>query len=389
MRNPGDAFKIAVPEAVLSDLAQRLARTRWPAPAPGPDWGMGTSVPFMKDVVAHWLQGYDWRRWEARLNGFEQYRVEVGGIGIHCFVERGGGPDPMPLVLTHGWPGSAVELIEMIEPLAHPERFGGALEDAFTVVVPSLPGCGFSDPPDGPISPRDVGKLWGELMHDAFGFGRYMAHGGDWGAVVTSWMGVDHPPGLLGLHLNTAVLQAAWSFAAQPLTAEEETHVQRMADRQVGETAYQMVHATRPQSLAFGITDSPVGLAAWILEKFQAWTVERGSDAPPPFDLDHLITNVMFYWLGDAQAVSWMYRYLMDRSGFLLPEGVRVTLPAGFCLFPQDIAVPPPDAWLKRAHDVVHCTRAAAGGHFPGLEHPQVLVDDIRTFRRLLEHRHP
>jgi len=384
VRTPGEAFRIAVPEAALTDLKERLARTRWPTPAEGPDWALGTSTPYMKDVVAHWRDRYDWRAWEARLNGFEQYRVPLGGMQIHCLVERGSGPDPMPVVMSHGWPGSAIELIEMIEPLAHPERFGGKVEDAFTVVVPSLPGCGFTTAPKGPISPREVGKLWGELMRDAFGFERYIAHGGDWGAVINSWMGVDRPPGLIGLHLNTAVLQAAWTFETQPLTPEEQAHAERMAARQVGETAYQIVHATRPLSLAYGITDSPAGLAAWILEKFQAWTVPRGSDAPPPFDLDHMISNVMFYWLGDAQAVSWMYKYLVDRSGFVLPAGARVTTPTGFCLFPNDIAVPPPDAWLKRAYDVVQVTRAPAGGHFPGVEHPQVLVDDLRAFRRKL-----
>jgi microsomal epoxide hydrolase len=382
MRTPGEAYRIAVPEAALADLKGRLARTRWPTPAEGPDWATGTSLPYMREVVAHWHDRYDWRAVEARLNGFEQYRVPLGGMLVHCLVERGSGPDPMPVVMSHGWPGSAIELLEMIEPLAHPERFGGSVEDSFTVVVPSLPGCGFTTAPKGPISPREVGRLWGELMHDAFGFERYIAHGGDWGAVINSWMGVDRPPGLIGLHLNTAVLQAAWSFESQPLTVEEAAHRDRMAARQVGETAYQIVHATRPLSLAYGITDSPAGLAAWILEKFQAWTVPRGSDARPPFDLDHMISNVMFYWLGDAQAVSWMYKYLVDMSGFVLPPGARVTTPTGFCLFPNDIATPPPDAWLRRAYDVVQVTRAAAGGHFPGIEHPQVLIDDLRTFRR-------
>jgi microsomal epoxide hydrolase len=378
-----EPFRIAVSHAVLLDLRERLDRTRWPKPARGPDWALGSSAPFIRKVVARWRDGYDWRAWEARLNGFEQYRVLVEGLKIHALVERGSGPSPMPLILTHGWPGSAVELLEMIAPLAHPERFGGSAEDAFTVIVPSLPGCGFSDAPTGPISPREVGRLWGEMMHGVFGFDRYMAHGGDWGAVVSSWMAVDRAPGLVGLHLNTAVLGAAWTFADNPPTPEEQAHLERMAARQVGETAYQLVHGIKPQSLAFAIHDSPAGLAGWILEKFHGWTVGR-QDVDPPFDLDHLITNLMFYWLGDAQAVSWMYRYLVDMSGFILPDGERAAIPTGFCLFPDDIAVPPPEVFLRRAYDVVHYTLADHGGHFPGLEHPDVLVDDIRAFRRKL-----
>jgi pimeloyl-ACP methyl ester carboxylesterase len=379
-----ELFAIQVPDQTLTDLRQRLARTRWPRPAAGPDWALGTSLPFMRRVVDHWLNRYDWRAWEARLNAIEQKRVSVGGMRIHVFVERGGGPSPTPIILTHGWPGSAIELIELIEPLAHPERFGGDARDAFTVVVPSLPGCGFSDAPQSPITPREVGRLWAELMRDGLGFDRYLAHGGDWGAVITSWMAADRAPGLMGIHLNTAVLSAPWSFAATPPNDEEQAFMARMGARQIGEAAYQQVHGTKPLSLAYGITDSPAGLAAWILEKFHGWTV-TDKDADPPFDLDHLISNVMFYWLGDAQAVSWMYKFLVDGSGFLLPEGLRAALPTGFCLFPNDIAVPPPDAFLRRAYDVVSVTRAEAGGHFPGLEHPKVLIDDIRAFRRTLE----
>ncbi|MDB5445953.1 MAG: epoxide hydrolase [Phenylobacterium sp.] len=379
-----ERFRISVPDEVLADLRERLARTRWPRPAAGPDWAMGTSLPFMAKVVDRWRDGYDWRAWEARLNSLEQYRILLGGMRIHAFVERGSGPNPMPLVMTHGWPGSPIELLDMVAPLAHPEWFGGNEAEAFTVVVPSLPGCGFSEAPAGPISPREVGRLWAQMMREGFGFERYMAHGGDWGAVVSSWMGVDKAPGLLGLHLNTAVLQNAASVGTEPLTPEEAAHMERMAARQAGETAYQQAHGFKPLSLAYAMTDSPAGIAAWILEKFHDWTI-KGQERDPPFDLDHLISNIMFYWLGDSHAASWMYRYLVDRSGFILPPGERCALPTGFCLFPEDIAVPPPDALLRRAYDMIHITRASAGGHFPGMEHPEVLANDIRTFRRKLE----
>jgi pimeloyl-ACP methyl ester carboxylesterase len=375
-----EPFEIAVSDDVLADLRERLARARWPKPALGGDWALGTSQPYLRRVVARWLNGYDWRVWEARLNSFEQYRVAIDGIRIHCLVERGSGSNPMPILLTHGWPGSPVELLKMIEPLAHPERFGGSVEDAFTVVVLSLPGCGFSDAPTGPVSPRVVGRMCADIMGDVFGFERYMAHGGDWGAVITSWMAVDRPRGLQAVHLNTAPLSAPWTFGDNPLQPEERIHVQRLSEYPPGETAYQLVHGYRPLTLAYSLHDSPVGLAGWILEKFHHWTV-GDEEADPPFDVDHLISNLMFYWLGDAQAVSWMYRYLVDGSGFTLPERERATLPCGFCLFPRDIAAPPPEAFVRRSYEVAHYRVEPHGGHFPAMEHPKELVADLRRFR--------
>src|SRR5690606_13503205 len=190
------------------------------------------------------------------------------------------------------------------------------------------------------VTPQDLAGLWTRLMA-ALGFERYIAHGGDWGAVISSWMGVDPAPGLLGVHVNTAVLSSPASYAASPRTAEEEAHAERTAARQHGETAYQLAHGHKPLSLAYAMTDSPAGMAGWIVEKFHDWT-NKGDEGDPPFSLDHLITNLMFYWLGDFQAASWLYASLTDRSGFLLPQGKTVTAPTGFCLFPDDIAIPPP-----------------------------------------------
>jgi microsomal epoxide hydrolase len=377
-----EPYRIAVPEEVLDDLRARLLRTRWPKSVTGRPWEYGTNPAFLRRLVDYWAHSYDWRAWEARLNRLEQHRVTLDGLRIHVFVARGDGPDPLPIVLTHGWPGSAVELVEMIDPLVHPERHGGRAEDAFTVVIPSLPGTGFSDAPPAHVTPQQLADLWTRLM-PALGFERYMAHGGDWGAVISSWMGVDPPPGLVGVHLNTAVLGAPWSYAATARTPEEDAHAERTAARQQGETAYQLAHGHKPLSLAFAMTDSPAGMAGWIVEKFHDWT-NKGDEGDPPFSLDHLITNLMFYWLGDFQAATWLYASLTDRSGFLLPDGETCSAPTGVCLFPDDIAVPPPQSLLRRAYNLVHDTRAPAGGHFPGLEHPQALAADIRAFRRRL-----
>jgi microsomal epoxide hydrolase len=393
MRVPAEQFRVAIDAAVLEDLRERLARTRFPASSPrGGAWQYGTSLDYLKKFVAHWRERYDWRDWERRLNTFEQYRVALGEerLQVHVLVERGSGANPMPIILTHGWPGSVMELIELIEPLAHPERFGGRAEEAFTVIVPGIPGYGFSQAPSAPLSPRDVAAMWHELMTEAFGFDRYMAHGGDWGSAISSWLALDYPDELVGLHLNNALLSAPWSFATQPPSADEAAYFERMQARMQGGQAYQDVHGIRPQSLAYATADSPAGLAGWILEKFHNWTVPH--DAPdkfntdPALDVDHLIANLMMYWLGDANASCWMYRYLVDMSGFILPEGRRVDVPTGVCLFAHDVALPPPDMLIARAYQLVHVTRSDRGGHFPGIECPQVLIADIRAFRAALAH---
>jgi len=390
-----ERFHIAVDDAVLADLRERLERTRFPKSSPqGAPWAFGTSLAYMQKVVVHWRDQYDWRAWERRLNQFEQYRVPLGPdqLRVHVLIERGSGANPMPIVLTHGWPGSIVELLELIEPLAHPERFGGSIDDAFTVVVPSIPGYGFSDAPRGPLSPRAVAALWHELMRDALGFTRYMAHGGDWGSAIASWLAFDFRDEVIGLHLNNALLQAQWSFAQTPPTPEEGAYLLRMQQRMEGETAYQLVHGIKPQTLSYATADSPVGLAGWILEKFHNWTVPQDlpHDLPkkystdPDLDIDHLLTNIMLYWLGDANAACWMYKYLVDMSGFILPDGARVEVPTGVCLFANDIALPPPDALIARSYNLQHVTRNDRGGHFPGVECPGILIADIRKFRRAL-----
>ncbi|MCF8709793.1 epoxide hydrolase family protein [Rhizorhapis sp. SPR117] len=377
-----EPFTIAVPEESLSDLRERLSRTRWTVAPAGPEWALGTSLRYMKHVVAHWLDNYSWRDTEARLNAHEQHRVTLDGMKIHVTIERGSGRNPMPVILTHGWPGSPVELISLSDRLAHPEKHGGKAEDAYTVVIPALPGCGFSDAPKEPISPREVGALWARLMR-ALGFERYMVHGGDWGGVISSWHALDFPDEVIALHCNNVMLDAPWSYEAAPADAEERAHAEQTAARQVGETGYQWVQGTKPLTAYYALTDSPAGLAAWILEKFHSWT-PKSEDGFPPLDLDHLITNIMFYWLGNAQAVSWMYRWLLDYSAFVLPEGRKVEVPSGFCLFPDDVAPPPPDRRIARAYNCIHVTRAERGGHFPGLEHPDVLADDMLLFRRKL-----
>jgi pimeloyl-ACP methyl ester carboxylesterase len=378
-----EPFTIAIPDAVLADLKERLARTRWPIEAKARPWYYGTDMGWLKSVVTHWHDTYDWRTWEAALNRFPNYKATVGGIKIHFILERGSGDNPLPLILTHGWPGSVVEFLDVIEPLAHPERFGGDANDGFTVIVPSLPGYGFSDPPEAPVTPRQVAALWRELMVDVLGCERYVAQGGDWGACVTSWLAFDHPEHLAAIHLNMQGLLPARAGDGVPaMTEEEQSWLKLSQERSRLESAYQQIQGTKPQTLSYGLTDSPVGLAGWILEKFHGWTVPPGSPEPPPFDLDRLLTNVMLYWLNGINASTWLYVALVDGDAFFLKPGEKIEVPTGLFLFPNDLLPPPPESWSRRVYNVAHRREWSSGGHFAVFENGPLLTEDMREFFR-------
>jgi pimeloyl-ACP methyl ester carboxylesterase len=376
-----EPFKVVVPDDVLVDLKERLARTRWPIEAKAEPWFYGTDKTWLQSVVAHWHDRYDWRLWEAKLNRFPQYKAVVGGRKLHFILERGSGDNPIPLLLTHGWPGSVVEFLDVIEPLAHPERFGGDVKDAFTVIVPSLPGYGFSDAPEAPTSPRQVAGLWREFMVDVLGCEKYVAQGGDWGGTITSWLAFDHPEHLAAIHLNMQGLLPFRGDGVPPMTEEELAWLRQAQEQSRLESAYQQIQGTKPQTLSYGLTDSPAGLAGWILEKFHGWTTP-GSPNPPPFDIDHLLTNVMLYWLNGFNASAWLYVALVDSDAFFLKAGEKVAVPTGLFLFPNDLIPPAPESWARRVYNLKHRRMGASGGHFAALENGPLLVEDMRTFFR-------
>jgi len=376
-----EPFTLAIPDEVLTDVKARLAKTRWPIEAAAAPWTYGASLSFMKDVVAYWRDHYDWRKSEAAINRFPNYKVPIDGRKLHFILERGSGPNPLPLVITHGWPGSIVEFLDVIEPLAHPERFGGDVKDAFTVVAPSLPGYGFSDPPDAPITPRQIAPMLRTLMVDVLGCERYVAQGGDWGGIVTSWLALDFPERLQAIHLNIVGFHPEITDA-DPLDAEERAWMERNGARRARETAYHQIQGTKPQTLSYGLTDSPAGLAAWILEKFHGWT-RPGQDVKRlPFDLDHLLANIMLYWLAGPNAASWLYCSIVEGTARTLPAGRKVELPTAMLLFPQDIAMPAPNRYIERGYNLVQRHDAPAGGHFAAFENGPLFVEDVRGFFR-------
>ncbi|MFO1081948.1 MAG: epoxide hydrolase [Reyranellaceae bacterium] len=400
-------FKVDVPERILIDLDERLRRWRPPvAIADGGSWASGTDPDFLAELVDHWRHGYDWNRCQEAINRWPNYVVDIDGQRLHFIREPGseveGASRPLPLVITHGWPGSIVEFLHVIETLAHPERFGGDPLDAFDVIVPSLPGYGFSGPPVradgtiGPVGPRAIAGLWHRLVHGALNYRRpYGVQGGDWGAVVSSWCAFDHPvraetddwqSGVLGLHLNMAGLRPGIDLRRAALGDDERAWLEAARAGRDDKTAYQRIQTTRPQTLGVALADSPVGLAAWIVEKFQAWS-DCDGDPRQRFSLDQLLDNIMVYWVtGTAGSATWLYRGVAEQQPRGLPEGERVQTPTGFAAFPADLSPPPPRAWLDRAYAVRRYTEMPRGGHFAALEEPELLVDDIRAFFRPLRY---
>ncbi|TMJ32437.1 MAG: epoxide hydrolase [Alphaproteobacteria bacterium] len=399
-----EPFKVDIPESALIDLDERLRRWRPPtAIADGGTWAAGTDPDFLVELVDYWRHAYDWQRCQEAINRWPNYLVDIGPQRLHFIREPGsevdGAPRPMPLVITHGWPGSIVEFLAVIDQLAHPERHGGDALDAFDVIAPSLPGYGFSGPPirddgtTGPIGPRAIAGLWHRLVHGTLNYRRpYGAQGGDWGAVVSSWLAFDHPvkdetddwkSGVLGLHLNMTGVRPGIDLKTTALSPAEKLWLGQMGELD-DRTAYQRIQATRPQTLGVALSDSPVGLAAWIVEKFRDWSDCKG-DPTNSFSMDTLLDNIMVYWLtGTAGTATWLYRGVTQQKPRALPPGGRVQVPTAFAAFPADIAPAPPKEWLERIYELRRHTVMPKGGHFAALGEPDLLVEDIRAFFRPL-----
>lgn len=376
-------FTIAVPDDVLDGIRSRVRAYDWDALPDAGQWWHGTSMAYLRDFTRYWLEEYDWRASEAALNRWPQFKAEVDGLELHFIHVKGSQPQPRAMIVSHGWPGSVAEFLEIIEPLAHPERFGGDAADGFDLVVPSLPGYGFSGRPASPIGPRETGRLFHRLMTDVLGYERYLAQGGDWGSAVSGWMGADHAPACAAVHLNMAFVRAQ---GVEAQTEEEHAFDQRMKLSMMLEGAYFQLQATKPQTLAFAMMDSPVGVAAWILEKFAAWSdlprdAANAPDLSARYTRERLLTNIMIYLVTKSFATStWMYRGMALQSPREFPAPVSV--PVGVAAFPDPCFPPPPRSLAERSYNIVHWTPMTRGGHFAAMEEPQLLIDDIRAFAR-------
>lgn len=370
-------FQIQIAEDTLVDLQRRLARTRWPDSLPDAGWDYGTNLAYLRQLVDYWRTSYDWRAWERLLNTFPQFTAEIDGTHLHFLHVRGKGTRPIPLLLVHGWPGSFFEMYKIIAPLADPAGYGGNPDDAFDVIVPSLPGYGFS----GPTSVRGVtaariAQVFAALMQE-LGYQRFATHGGDWGLYITGALGRSFPETIIGMHLS---MQPSRAVLSQEATNDAERGwFQQRAQLIQDESGYSHVHATRPQTLAYGLNDSPVGLAGWIVEKFRTWS---DGEIESVFTKDELLTNIMIYWLTQTINSSIRLYYETAHQGYAAYAG-RIEVPTGIAMFRDEIPAPP-RSLAERLYTIQHWTEMKAGGHFAALEQPQALVEDIRAFFRSL-----
>ncbi|MFM8863090.1 MAG: epoxide hydrolase family protein [Acidimicrobiia bacterium] len=381
-----EPFTIHVPDAVLDDLHRRLDATRWPDQAPGEAWSLGIPVDVVRTAVDHWRTRYDWRAREARMNAWPNFVTEAAGERVHVIHVRSPHADATPIVLTHGWPGSFVEFLDVLDPLTDPTAHGGRAEDAFHVVVPSMPGYGFSGPTVQPGFHVDrVADAVAEVMAQ-LGYDRYIAQGGDWGAIVTRRLGEAYPDRLLGVHVNMLfAFPGPDDDAMAGVTDAEKARMGAAGARIADGTGYMSIQSTRPQTLAYGLTDSPAGLAAWILEKFHAWSDLEPGGLDATFGWDRLLDNLTVYWVTNTAGSAARLYAESTRAGNGAAQAWtgRVDVPTGHAVYPYEL-LQTPRAWADRRYRIVHWTEQDRGGHFAAFERPDAFVADLRAYRAVV-----
>ena len=379
-------FEIAVSDGELQDLRERLARTRLPDQLEGVSWEYGSDLDYMREILSYWQNEFDWREQERQLNQFDQFKTEIDGLSMHFIHQRSANPDAIPLMIVHGWPGSVAEFMKIIGPLTDPVAHGGDIADSFHVIAPSLPGFGFSEAPsDQGYSPERIALVLADLM-ERVGYERYAIAGGDWGAIINRHLANHYPERLIGMHSNMILASApADETARTNVTAlEDETRRARQA-YMANEVAYQQIQGTKPQTLGYGLADSPAGTAAWILEKFHGWTdMPQGADGylDNHFTKDELLTNVSIYWFTNSITSSTRI-YYENRNTPVQKPMEFINVPTGAAVFPAELFILP-RAWAEAAYDLRHWTVMEEGGHFAALEKPELYINDVREFFRLL-----
>ncbi|WP_055589761.1 epoxide hydrolase family protein [Streptacidiphilus griseoplanus] len=381
-------FRVDFPERDLAELRQRIRATRWPDRETVPDQSQGVQLATMQELAAYWASGYDWRRIEARLNALPQFLTRIDGLDIHFIHVRSRHPDALPMILTHGWPGSVLEFLKVIGPLTDPTAHGGRPEDAFHLVIPSIPGYGFSERPRTTgWGPDRIARAWAVLM-ERLGYRHYVSQGGDWGAVISDRMAVQRPAGLLGIHVNfpaTVPPDVARSLACGDpapagLSPDERAAYDSLATFYRTGSGYSAMMVTRPQTVGYGLSDSPVGLAAWMYDKFAAWTYS-GGHPERVLTRDAMLDDITLYWLTGTAVSSARLYWENNANNF---NAVSVSIPAAVSVFPGEI-YQAPLSWTRRAyHDLIYFHRAASGGHFAAWEVPDIFSDELRAAFRSL-----
>ncbi len=376
-------FKIDISDDVLSDLQRRLKHTRWPDEIPGNDWRYGARKKWLKELVHYWETEFNWNKQQELLNQPSQFKADISGIDLHFIHEKGKGENPMPLLMSHGWPGSVFEFYEILPMLTDPESFGGDAKDSFTVIAPSLPGYNFSfSPNQNRFSAKQIADVLVVLMRDILGYEKFVAQGGDWGAFVTTLIGFHYPTLVHGIHLNLLPVRRDPDWLKNHISEDVRNYEVQLKEFLKEETGYQWIQGTKPQTLSYALNDSPVGLAAWLVEKFFSWS-DCDGDLDSLFGKDKLLTNIMLYWVtGSIGSSFWPYYARYHQKGWIIPDGEFVRVPTGYVEFPKEILRPPRPVAEGMFANLNRWTVASKGGHFAAMEQPETLAREIRDFFR-------
>ena len=375
-------FKVDISNKILEDIYLKVESYSWHEMPEDGGWNYGTNLDYMKEISKYWVEKFDWKKIEEKINKFQNFKSNINGVDIHFIHEKGSGSNPKPLLLSHGWPGSIVEFLHIIDQLAHPEKFGGKEEDAFNVIVPSLPGFGFSGRPSKPIGPRKMASIFNSLMTDVLGYKKYIAQGGDFGGTICTWLAYDFPKSLTGIHINILITR----HPDGPQTEEEKEWQERFKKEQRIEDGYRTQQATKPQTLSYAMMDSPVGVAAWIIEKMRGWSDIKNGDIESVYSKDILLSNIMIYLVTKTfNTASWIYYGRREEGGRSLPkEDLPLKVPTAVALFPKEYLEWAPRSYVERIYNIQRWTKMPKGGHFAALEQPDLLVKDIRDFAKFL-----
>jgi len=375
-------FKLEIPDKTIQNIYSKVKNYPWHEMPDDGGWDYGTNLDYMKEFSDYWINKFDWKKTEGKLNKFKNFKSNINGIDIHFIHEKGSGSNPKPLLLSHGWPGSIIEFLHIIDKLAHPEKFGGKEEDAFDVIVPSLPGYGFSGRPANPIGPRKMAGIFNLLMTNVLGYKKYIAQGGDFGATIATWLAYDFPNKMLGIHINILIIR----HPDGPQTKEEKDWQERFKKEQRIEDGYRTQQATKPQTLSYAMMDSPVGVAAWIIEKMRGWSDIKNGDIESVYSKDILLSNIMIYLVTNTfNTASWIYYGRREEGGRTLPkEHLPLKVPTAVALFPKEYLEWAPRSYVERIYNIQQWTEMPKGGHFAALEQPDLLIKDIKDFARIL-----
>jgi pimeloyl-ACP methyl ester carboxylesterase len=375
-------FKLNVSDNILKEINIKVKNFPWHEMPNDGGWNYGTNLEYMKEFSEYWVNKFNWKKYEDKINKFSNFKTNVDGIDIHFIKEQGSGSNPKPLLLMHGWPGSVAEFLNIIEKLAHPEKFGGKKEDSFDVIVPSLPGFGFSGKPLRPIGPRKMAEILNNLMVKNLGYKKYLAQGGDWGATICNWLAYDQSKTCIAIHINCLTMR----LADGPQTKEEKDWQIKFDKDQILQDGYRTQQATKPQTLSYAMMDSPVGIAAWIIEKMYFWSDLKNKNIESVYSKDTLLANIMLYIVTKTfNTSSWIYYGRREEGGRYFPKDFKkIKTPTGIAIFPEEMSTWPPRSYMDRIFNIKQITTMTKGGHFAALEQPDLLVEDIIKFSRSL-----